>query len=67
MPGGGFLILGSPVSRPRVLRLTAETAHGIMDVTQKITGEGEHMETISFDLTKRLGAFKPLNAVNGGP
>ena len=25
------------------------------------------METISFDLTKRLGAFKPLNAVNGGP
>ena len=25
------------------------------------------MDTISFDLTKRVGKFKPLNAVNGGP
>lgn len=25
------------------------------------------MDTISFDLTKRMGKFKPLNAVNGGP
>lgn len=25
------------------------------------------MERIVFDLTKRLGEFKPLNAVNGGP
>lgn len=25
------------------------------------------METLRFDLTKKLGAFKPLNATNGGP